>query len=178
MKKRPIIDYADLPRSEWPGIVPRKEALELGVKSYFTGKLCKWGHRSERYSSGGCAICMRLRGGAYGKTPEAKAKARARSKDYHQTPEAKARMQTPEYKANKASYNRSPRYKEYLREHRENPEVRSKIKAYQHSEAGTRTELKCQLGFDPPEEYVKSIYQQRLLKRELRKLKEKQQPKL
>lgn len=39
-------------------IISRKEAIEKGLKVYFTGKPCKYGHVSERYVSGsGCLEC-------------------------------------------------------------------------------------------------------------------------
>jgi len=45
-------------------IVSRAEALELGLKRYYTGKPCKHGHVAERYVSGkakgkgGCVECL------------------------------------------------------------------------------------------------------------------------
>ena len=39
-------------------IITRKEAIEQGLKRYFTGKPCKRGHIAERYASNrGCTIC-------------------------------------------------------------------------------------------------------------------------
>lgn len=39
-------------------IITRKEAIEQGLKRYFTGKPCKHGHVSERYVGGGrCCYC-------------------------------------------------------------------------------------------------------------------------
>lgn len=41
-----------------PEIITRKEALERGLKRYFTGKPCKHGHVSERkIGSGMCLSC-------------------------------------------------------------------------------------------------------------------------
>lgn len=40
-------------------IVTRKEAMERGLKKYFTGKLCKNGHVAERNMAGGCLACGR-----------------------------------------------------------------------------------------------------------------------
>lgn len=41
-------------------IITRKEAKALGIKMYFTGKLCKRGHISDRYTSiGRCVECVR-----------------------------------------------------------------------------------------------------------------------
>ena len=40
-------------------IITRKEALELGLSKYYTGKPCKHGHLSERYTkSGACVECQ------------------------------------------------------------------------------------------------------------------------
>lgn len=40
----------------------RSTALVGGYKRYFTGKLCKWGHMSERSTnSGACVLCSRER---------------------------------------------------------------------------------------------------------------------
>ena len=41
-------------------IISRKEALEQGLKRYFTGKTCKHGHVSERYIKGSCCECSKL----------------------------------------------------------------------------------------------------------------------
>jgi len=42
-------------------VVSRKEAIERGMKVYFTGKKCKLGHLSEKYVGGGCVECKRIR---------------------------------------------------------------------------------------------------------------------
>ncbi len=42
-------------------IVTRAEASALGLKRYFTGRPCKHGHVSQRYLSGACAECDRIR---------------------------------------------------------------------------------------------------------------------
>lgn len=43
-------------------IITRKEARNLSLRHYFTGKECKFGHRSNRYTrSGSCCECERLR---------------------------------------------------------------------------------------------------------------------
>lgn len=36
--------------------IPRLEAATLGAKTFFTGKPCKYGHTSERYTSSGCCV--------------------------------------------------------------------------------------------------------------------------
>ena len=43
-------------------VILRKEAIELGLKHYFTGKPCKYGHVSERSTkSGKCVGCEDIR---------------------------------------------------------------------------------------------------------------------
>lgn len=47
-------------------IISRKEAKELGLKRYFTGKPCKHGHIEERYTSNkGCKGCLKVRSSEY-----------------------------------------------------------------------------------------------------------------
>jgi len=42
-----------------PEVINRKQASNLGLKKYFTGKMCPHGHISERYVSGGnCIACL------------------------------------------------------------------------------------------------------------------------
>ncbi len=38
-------------------VISRAEAKALGLKRYFTGKPCKWGHVAERYIGGVCLKC-------------------------------------------------------------------------------------------------------------------------
>ena len=38
-------------------IILRKDAQALGLKRYFTGKLCKYGHVAERFMNGTCMAC-------------------------------------------------------------------------------------------------------------------------
>lgn len=46
-------------------VISRKEAIEKGLKMYFTGKPCKYGHVAERRVDGGCLECGRGRNKAY-----------------------------------------------------------------------------------------------------------------
>ena len=47
-------------------ILSRPEARQKGLKTYFTGKLCKNGHNSYRYTqSGTCAQCVKEANGAH-----------------------------------------------------------------------------------------------------------------
>jgi hypothetical protein len=39
-------------------IISKKEAKDLGLNRYFTGKPCKHGHLSERYMCNGCVSCL------------------------------------------------------------------------------------------------------------------------
>ncbi len=42
-----------------PTILTRKQAKKLGLKRYYTGKPCKYGHKSERHvTNGGCIYCL------------------------------------------------------------------------------------------------------------------------
>lgn len=48
--------------------IPRKEALEQGLKHYFTGKPCKYEHIDMRQvSDWTCVSCNRIRAGEWGK---------------------------------------------------------------------------------------------------------------
>ncbi|MBU4682539.1 hypothetical protein KC222_10985 [Cedecea davisae] len=39
-------------------IITRVEAAKLGLNKFYTGKLCKYGHDSERWvANGGCVEC-------------------------------------------------------------------------------------------------------------------------
>jgi len=68
-------------------IITRKQALELGLKRYFTGEPCKNGHVDERFVSNfRCYTCLR----ELSKTPEYQQRANARMKQVRATPEGKA----------------------------------------------------------------------------------------
>jgi predicted Fe-S protein YdhL (DUF1289 family) len=41
-------------------IITRKQAIEQGLKRYFTGKPCKRGHVDERYVTRGCIACLNI----------------------------------------------------------------------------------------------------------------------
>jgi len=41
-----------------PEVMTKKQAKELGLKRYFSGKPCPRGHVADRYTSAGCVICM------------------------------------------------------------------------------------------------------------------------
>ena len=53
-----------------PEVISRKDARDRGLKRYFTGRPCKYGHIAERFTSNGsCVEC----GIAAQQTPERKA---------------------------------------------------------------------------------------------------------
>ena len=41
-------------------IISRKDAKALGLKRYYTGKPCKYGHVAERYIKEGCVECHKI----------------------------------------------------------------------------------------------------------------------
>jgi 5-methylcytosine-specific restriction endonuclease McrA len=60
--EQPALEPPVMPINPTPQIILRKEARAQGLKRYFTGKSCKWGHISERLvSSGECITCNQLR---------------------------------------------------------------------------------------------------------------------
>jgi hypothetical protein len=56
-------------------VVTRSQALALNLRRYFTGRPCKHGHLSERFTNGGaCIECMRAFGAErYASNPEYRA---------------------------------------------------------------------------------------------------------
>ena len=42
-------------------IISKKEAKDRGLKKYYTGNPCKYGHVAERYISGGCYACSTIK---------------------------------------------------------------------------------------------------------------------
>lgn len=45
-----------------PQVIMRKQARELGLKRYFTGKICKYGHNCEKFTSNKkCVECSRIK---------------------------------------------------------------------------------------------------------------------
>ena len=77
-------------------VVLRSEAKQLGLTRYFTGKLCKHSHVSERLTSdGGCIACKSKRQSLYWRTSD---KARAKDKRSYEK-----RKQNPEFLAKKSA---------------------------------------------------------------------------
>jgi hypothetical protein len=73
-------------------IVSRKQAVEAGLKRYFTGKPCPYGHISERQvSNNSCNECLRIAAGKYKKRkPEV---ARRHCKTYYDSLSAEEKIQ-------------------------------------------------------------------------------------
>jgi hypothetical protein len=65
-----------------PEIISRDEAIALGLKRFFTGDPCKYGHISERYVStptaGTCIACLRVRKRAGGSSARPRKEERRR----------------------------------------------------------------------------------------------------
>lgn len=94
-------------------VISRKEAKELGLKKYFTGKPCKYGHVSDRNTSGGyCNQCMSLyRHSEISKAADRRYNASPKSsltrKAYRSSEEYKSRMRL--YKRDK--YRKDPMFR-------------------------------------------------------------------
>lgn len=61
---REVINYATLPKDDWPRLLSRKDAKASKVKTFFSGRACKFGHVCKR-SVGNpvCPLCRRTEGG-------------------------------------------------------------------------------------------------------------------
>lgn len=104
----------------------RKEALALGVKRYFTGEPCKWGHVAVRTIVNSiCNECMRQQNATPGRKErkrqyEATPEARERKRQYDATTEANERRRqrnaTPEAKERQRQYDATPEVKERKRQ--------------------------------------------------------------
>lgn len=94
-------------------LISRKEAIEKGLKRFFTGKPCNHGHISERtVSSKGCLECSRIRQAA--RPAEYHAQSRKRYYENHRDrlrEEKKADYHKvkddPKFKARRAAYQKS-----------------------------------------------------------------------
>ncbi len=86
-------------------IITQTAAIEQGLKYYFTGKPCKWGHLSKRRSSGGhCITCAREdkksdRSREHAKEYEKTAKSKESRNSYHKSD--KGRENRREYEKSK-----------------------------------------------------------------------------
>lgn len=103
-------------------LISRKEAVSIGLKFYFTGKPCKNGHISKRYTAKSyCLECSRLSAlESQNKNPERKRQNQSR---YHEKNKEKLKKK---YHDNKAEY--SERSREYYNKNKER--IISKAKDY------------------------------------------------
>jgi len=63
-----------------PEIISRKEAIAKGLKRYFNGKPCKYGHVAENYVRGECVVCRDRRRAAYDAANRERAAARSKKR--------------------------------------------------------------------------------------------------
>ncbi len=80
-------------------IITRKEALERGLKSYFTGKPCKHRHIAKRsVCDSGCFECQVIKNAKqYRANPSKRAKKKAYNKEYHAANRPRIRKRKAEY---------------------------------------------------------------------------------
>lgn len=95
------------------GIITRSEAIERGLKYYFTGKPCVSGHFVERFaSSGACLDCERIRAAKwYQKNFD---KARATNAKYRQKNTEKTRERGAKYRKENSEKVREKHAKYYM----------------------------------------------------------------
>lgn len=109
-------------------IILRAEAVELGLKKYFTGKSCKHGHISERYTKTRiCIACLAVQA----HDPTYLMQKVAREKKYNQSAKRKARH---------LERQRSPRYKAWAAERLAGPHGRAAKIKYRSSAKGKAKE--------------------------------------
>lgn len=112
-------DYEKLPRS-------RAEAVASGVKHFFTGKQCKFGHVAPRRTSDDhCTECSAIRS----------ATRREYMKEYQAV-----RAATPEHKAYHLAYRNNPKRIEYNREYRRMQRLDQEYLDKENEYAGRRRE--------------------------------------
>lgn len=110
-------------------IILRAEAVELGLKKYFTGEPCKHGHISERYT--GARICVACIA-AYDSEPTRRQQKINQQREYARTPqriEAQRKRQT------------SPEYKTWFAGHLASPQGRAVKAKYRASTKGKAREV-------------------------------------
>ena len=80
-------------------VITRKKAKELGLKKYFTGLPCKYGHISERTISSGCVECSKYNSKKYHKEnrKQCLAKMKERNVIYYQNNSDKIKVNTTKY---------------------------------------------------------------------------------
>jgi hypothetical protein len=80
-----------------PEIISRKEAIERGLKRYFTGKMCGRGHFSERQASDGkCCECSHIAHAQW--RQENKDRALLYARNWRANNPEKAKLQREKYK--------------------------------------------------------------------------------
>jgi hypothetical protein len=100
-------------------IVSRQEAIEQGLKKYFTGKPCKHGHISERHLDASCVTCKQ----------EEHIRNKARKAAYDKQYREKTKESRAEYQANyreKHKEELSEKRKEYRNQNKEKLAARDK----------------------------------------------------
>lgn len=115
-------------------VILRKEARELGLLRYYTGKPCVHGHLQERHTSSGCCMeCARIKSKAfadarYGIDKEYTDKINERNKIYRQTDKAKSRIRDKV---------KTDKHRAYRREYLALPHMREKKRAYDKARQAT-----------------------------------------
>jgi hypothetical protein len=107
-------------------IVTRQKAKELGLKRYFTGLPCKYGHISERTISSGCAECSKYNSKKYHKKnrKQCLVKMKERNGAYYQKNSEKIKTQAIKYQKEN-SKERTAYKKEWAKEKaKNNPEFK------------------------------------------------------
>ena len=81
-------------------IISRKEALEQGLKRYFTGKPCKNGHVASRTLNGNCFECKNQQTKEWlkNRSEESKEKNKARAIEYRQQNKEKLLKRENDYR--------------------------------------------------------------------------------
>jgi HNH endonuclease. len=128
-------------------IISRKEAKQLGLSLYFTGKLCKNGHISQRKTSGGNCLLCQSEWYYCNKEQvlESSARARKRRLEKHNTYNAIWRKNNPDYFRNWRKANKRPRKRAKLSA--KQIEINRKLAAlkYRTSPRGLAIRLACQV---------------------------------
>lgn len=82
-------------------IITRKEAKELNLKRYYTGKICKHGHDSERLTNNGtCYTCSKIRDAKYRANPKNKSKRSVRMKRHYEENKESYKIKATNWKNN------------------------------------------------------------------------------
>jgi hypothetical protein len=109
-------------------LVSRKEAIARGLDRYFTGKPCKRGHFSERYTKfTSCIACLH----EYRERPESKEWLKQYNAKRRNDPRyleiEKTNRQKPERKLAKAEYLKTEKMKQWRRKHQKTKEKNDEV---------------------------------------------------